>query len=343
MEKKIDNAKNLDNTSQRHQVLEQIGESLEKEDYKTAFRLFRNSIVKILCGEGILEICSPYYYKNGRIKEDKVVGELVGVYEYYYSGNGGFRSFQPRGKSFRCGKRTVSFLDSVKKFLSLLIENMGQDPWEIFCNYMNSDYFDLENYLNKAPVYGFPHNRYSREVTKAALEPYVKKYYGVLDAEQFVELYQTMDRTYATYGFPFACTHAGWFFEGYDSLYRKVFDEGAWTLRDLWEHSPSEWLEKQMLPYPDINPSYEDLVEALQKPQYEPLLFRIFPFRLTEDTLRPGCGMDSDGWEEFALKMSKTLHFAEHYNEKKNLPEDIALDAAETMRAVLKTVCQYMG
>ena len=338
----IDNAINLDNISQRHQVFAGIEKSLKQEDYKTAFRLYRNSIVKILCGEGILEIYSPYYYKNGRIKEDKVAGELVGVYEYYYSGNGGFRSFQPRGKSFRCGKRTASFLESVKEFLDLLFENMGQDPWEIFCNYMNSDYFDLENYLNKAPVYGFQHNRHSREVTKAALEPYVKKYYGVLDAEQFVELYQTMDRTYATYGFPFACTHAGWFFEGYDSLYRKVFDEGAWTLRDLWEHGPNEWLEKQMLTYPDINPSYEGLVEALQKPQYESLLCRIFPFRLTGDTLRPGCGMESDEWEEFTSKLAKTLYFAECCMGRKNVTEEAVKDAAKAMCDVLKVIRYYM-
>lgn len=334
--------KEMENRSAGYEALGQIEEALEGEEYRTAFRLFRRDITGILCREGILEVCSPYYHRNGKIKEDKVAGELVGVYEYYYSGNDGFRSFRPRGKSFRCGKRTASFLDSVKKFLSLLLENMGQDPWEIFNNYMGSEYFDLENYLDKAGVYGFPHNRRSREVTKAALEPYVKKYYGVLDAEPFVDLYQTMDRVYTTYGFPFACTHAGWFFEGYDSLYRKVFDEGAWTLRNLWENGLSDWLEKQMEPYPEIYPTYEELVTALQKPEYEALLCRLFPFRLTEDTLRAGCGIESDEWEEFTLKLAKTLYFMECGNGRKNVPEKTVMDAAVLMEELLKTVRHYM-
>lgn len=337
------NVRNLnDDGFQRHQVFEQIEKSLEKEDYKTAFRLYRSSIVKILCGEGILEICSPYYYKNGRIKEDKVAGELVGVYEYYYSGNGGIRSFRPHGESFKCGKRTVSFLEAVKELLGILAENLGQDPGEVFSNYMNSDYFNLENYLDKAGVYGFPHNCHSREVTKAALEPYVKKYYGVLDAEPFVDLYQAMDRVYTTYGFPFACTHAGWFFDGYDSLYQKVLDEGIWTLRSLWEHGLSDWLEKQMQPYPEIRPAYEGLVTALQKPEYDALLCRLFPFRLTEDTLQPGCGMDSDEWEKFTLKLAKTLYFAECCNGRKDIAEDMIKDAAKAMCDVLKAVLHYM-
>lgn len=339
---KIDNAKPKDTCEQEHEMLEQIEESIEKEDYKTAFRLFRNSIIKILCREGILQICSPYYRRNGKIKADKVAGELVGVYEYYYSGNGGIRSFRPHGESFKCGRRTASFLDAVKELLSLFAENLGQDPWEVFSNYMNSDYFNPENYLDKAGVYGFPHNRHSRKVTKAALEPYVKKYYGVLDTEPFVDLYQAMDRAYTTYGFPFACTHAGWFFDGYDSLYHKVLDEGAWTLRDLWEHGPSEWLKKQMLPYPDINLSYECLVDALQKPQYEPLLFRIFPFRLAEDTFKPGCVMDSDEWEEFTLKLAKILHFAECCNGRKNIAEDMIKDTVKAMCDVLKVIRYYM-
>lgn len=334
--------KEMENRSSGYEALGQIEEALEGEEYRTAFRLLRRDITGILCREGILEVCNPYYHRNGKIKEDKVAGELVGVYEYYYSGNGGFRSFQPRGKSFRCGKRTASFLESVKEFLNLLFENLGQDPWEVFNNYMDNDYFDLENYLDKAGVYGFPHNRRSREVTEAALEPYVKKYYGQLDAEQFVDFYQAMDRVYTTYGFPFACTHAGWFYEGYDSLYRKVFDEGAWTLRDLWEHGTNEWLEKQMLTYPDINPSYEVLVEALQKPQYESLLCRIFPFRLTGDTLRPGCGMESDEWEEFTLKLAKTLYFAECCMGRKNVTEEAVKDAAKAMCDVLKVIRYYM-
>lgn len=338
----IDNAKNMDICEQRHQVLEQIRGSLEKEDYKTAFRLFRNSIIKILCREGILQICSPYYYRNGRIKEDKVAGELIGVYEYYYSGNSGFRSFQPHGKSFRCGKPTVTFIQEVKGFLQLLYENNGQDPWEILCDYMGSDYFDLENYIDKAGVYGFAHNRRSREVTRKALAPYAGKYYGSMDADEFIEYYEALDRAYTTYGFPFACTYAGWFFEGYDVLYRKILDEGIWTLRNLWEHGPSDWLIMQMEQYPDIELSYEGLIKALQKSQYEPLLFRIFPFRLTEDTLRPGCGMDSDEWEEFALKLAETLNYVEKYNGKKNVPNDMVLGAAAAMGKVLNTVRYYI-
>lgn len=331
-----------DVSRQNRQMLGQIEYVLVKEDYKSAFRLFQNSIVKILCGEGILDVCSPYYWHGEEVKEDKVIGELVGVYEYYSATNRGFRSFRPHGGSFRCGRATASFMGAVRELLGLFSDAPEQDPWEIYCSYMDSDYYDLENYLDQAAVYSFPHNRHSREVTRGALARYARKYYGSMDAEEFIKLYQTLDRVYTTYGFPFACTHAGWFFEGYDVLYRKILEEGVWSLRNLWEQGvPSDWLEKQMESYPDIRPVYGDLIKALQRPEYEHLLCRLFPLRLTEGTLRSGCGMDTDEWEEFALKLAKTLYFGECWNWRKNVPEEMMQDAVKAMEGVLETVRCY--
>lgn len=337
-----DSAKNTDADSRICLVMDRIEKALVDENYKKAFHLFRNNIVKILCSEGILEICSPYYLSKGKVKEDKVVGEFVGVYEYYCTTNKGFRSFQPHGESFRCGRPTATFMAAVKDFLKLLADEPERDPWEIYCSHMDGEYYDLENYLDQAGVYAFPHNRRSRKITSGALARYTEKYYGHIGGEEFVELYQTLDRVYTTYGFPFACTHAGWFFEGYDVLYRRILDEGAWSLHDFWEHGkPSDWLEKQIAPY-GIHPSYEAIIEALQKPEYEPLLFRLFPYRLTPATLKPGCGMDSDTWEMFTLKLAKVLHFAECCNRRKNVPEDILLDAVKAMTETLNTVRRYM-
>lgn len=334
----LDDTKNMDVHVLGHQALEQMEEDLKNGDYKSAFRLFYSCIVKILCSEGILKVCSPYYTRKGKIKEDKVRAELVGVFEYYYSGNESWRSFRPHGDSFRCGKQTASFLAAVKRFLRLLSENVDQDPWEVFCGSMGSDYFNLENYLGNAEVYGFSHNRRSREVTNAVLEPYIKKYYGHLDTLQFVELFQTMDRVYTTYGFPFSCTHAGWFFSGYDKLYREILEEGVRTLRDFWLHGPCGWLERQMHLYQDIPVAYGSLVDALLKPEYEPLLCRIFPFRFTDSTLRPCHGMDANEWELFTFKVSKVLHFAEHWNGQRNVDDKIA----EDMVWVLNKVRYYM-
>lgn len=330
--------KNTDTASLSCQVIGRIEKALVDENYKKAFHLFRNNIVKILCSEGILEICSPYYLNKGLVKEDKVVAEIVGVYEYYYAGNGGFRSFKPHGESFRCGRSTNTFMAAVKEFLGLLADEPEQDPWAIYCNYMDGEYYDLENYLNQAGVYAFPHNRRSREITRSALARYIEKYYGHIGADEFIELYQKLDRLYTTYGFPFACTHAGWFFEGYDVLYRRILDEGVWSLHDFWEQGkPSDWLGKQLEPY-DIQPIYDALVDALQKPEYASLLYRLFPFRLTPDTLKPGCGMDSDEWEMFTLKLAKVLHFAECCNRRKNVPEEIVQDAVKAMKETLKVV-----
>lgn len=332
-----------DVSRQNRQMLGQIEDAMEKKDYKSAFRLFQNSIVKILCGEGILDVCSPYYWHGEEVKEDKIVGELVGVYEYYSATNRGFRSFRPHGVSFRCGSATASFLGAVRELLGILADEPDRDPWEIYCDHMDSHFFDLENYLDRAAVYSFPHNRKSREVTRGALARYAQKYYGSIDAEEFVELYQTLDRVYTTYGFPFACTHAGWFFEGYDVLYRKTLEEGVWSLRNLWEQGvPSDWLGKQMEPYPDIRPVYGDLIKALQRPEYEHLLCRLFPLRLTEDTLRPGCGMDTDEWEEFTLKLAGALYFAECCSWRKNVSEEMVQEAVKAMEGVLETVRCYM-
>lgn len=334
---KSDTEKNTDENLS-YQLIYWIEDDLEKGDYKAAFRLFRNNIIKSLCGEGILDVCGPYHKKNGKIKEDKVIGEIIGVYEYYYAGNGGFRSFQPNGKSFRCGKPTVTFMAAVKEFLKLLADEPERDPWEIYCNHMDGGYFDLENYLDKAGVYDFPHNRRSREITSGALARYTEKYYGHIGGGEFVELYQKLDRVYTTYGFPFACTHAGWFFEGYDVLYRRSLDESIWSLHDFWEQGkPSDWLKKQLETY-DIQPVYDVIVKAVQKPEYASLLHRLFPYRLTPDTLRSGCGMDSDDWEEFTLKLAKVLHFAECCNKKKKLPEEVVQDVIKEMEYVLKIV-----
>lgn len=333
----------MDVSRQNRQMLGQIEDALAKEDYRAAFRLFQNSIVKILCGEGILDVCSPYYRSGEDVKEDKVTGEFVGVYEYYCATNRGYRSFRPHGGSFRCGNATTSFMGTVRKLLGLFADAPEQDPWEIYCDHMDSNFFDLENYLDQAAVYSFPHNRYSREVTERTLARYARKYYGSVDAEEFIRLYQTLDRVYTTYGFPFACTHAGWFFEGYDTLYRKILEEGVWSLRDFWDQGvSSEWLKKQMEPYPDIRQSYGDLIAALQKPEYESLLCRLFPLRLTESTLRSGCGMDTDGWEEFALKLAKTLYFGECWSWRKNVPEEMMQEAVKAMEGVLEVVRCYM-
>lgn len=332
-----------DVSRQNCQMLGQIMDTMEKEDYRAAFRLFYGNIVKILCGEGILDVCSPYYRNGEGVKEDKITGELVGVYEYYCATNRGFRSFRPHGGSCRCGRATASFMGAVRELLGLFSDTPEQDPWEIYCSHMDSDYYDLENYLDQAAVYSFPHNRHSREAIRGALARYAEKYYGSMDAEGFIELYQTLDRVYTTYGFPFACTHAGWFYEGYDVLYRKILEEGVWSLRDYWDQGvPSDWMKKQMEPYPDIRQSYDGLVEALQKPEYELLLCRLFPFRLTEDTLRSGCGMDLDEWEKFTLKLAKTLYFAECCSWKKNVSEEMMQEAVKAMEGVLETTHSYM-
>lgn len=345
MEKKQEQSSgtDMDVDGQNRRMLGQIDDVMEKKDYKSAFRLFYNNIVRILCGGGILDVCSPYYRNGEEVKEDKVIGELVGVYEYYSATNRGFRSFRPHGGSFRCGGATASFVGAVRELLGLFSDAPERDPWGIYCSYMDSDYYDLENYLDQAAVYSFSHNRHSREVTKGALARYVRKYYGSIDGEEFIELYQTLDRVYTTYGFPFACTHAGWFYEGYDVLYRKTLEEGVWSLRDFWDQgTPSDWLKKQMEPYSDIRPVYGDLIKALQKPEYGHLLCRLFPLRLTESTLRSGCGMDMDGWEEFTLKLAKVLYFAECCSRRKNVPKEMMQEAVEAMVGVLETTHSYI-
>ena len=63
--------KNMDACVQSHELLGRIEESLAAADYKKALRLFQNSIITILCNEGIMLVCSPYYWKGRKIKEKK--------------------------------------------------------------------------------------------------------------------------------------------------------------------------------------------------------------------------------------------------------------------------------
>lgn len=327
--------------SSKYEVIHQIEEAVGTGDYRSAFRLFRKKIVGILYAEKILDVVSQYYFRGNRLKEDKVIGEFVGAYEYYFATNRGYRSFRPHGDSFRCGNATASFLGAIKEYLELLAENPGQDPWEVLNGYMCSDYFNPENYLDRAGAYSFPHNRRSREVTREALASYVERGYGIMDAGEFIEWFEALERVYTTHGFPFACTHLGWFYEGYDNLYRKILDEGAWMLRDFWKQGvPSDWLKNQMEPYPEIQPTYEGVIEALLKPEYEPLLFRLFPFRLTEDTLKSGCNMDSDEWEEFTLKLARALHFSECCG-RKDLPDSMLDEALKALEEVLEKVWHF--
>ncbi|HBI60886.1 MAG TPA: hypothetical protein DDY31_06700 [Lachnospiraceae bacterium] len=325
-----------------YKVLDGIETMLDKGDFQSAFRLFRWKIIGILCQEGVLEVRSPYYYRGGKLKEDKVAGEIIGAFEYYCASNGGYRSFKPHGGSFPCGRKTAAFIDAVVEFLKLLGENPGQDPWEVYCMYTDG-FFDLENYLDKAGVYGFPHNRHSRGVVKEVLAPYAEKHYKDMSVGEFVDWYQAMDRVYTTHGFPFGCTHAGWFFEAYDTLYRNVFDVGAWIIREFWEHGRlGERIEKAAAEYPGILMSYNSFVKALQSTECWPLLCKIFPFRLTESTLCPGYCMAADRWEEFTLKLAKCLNFSEWCGRKKSIPEDVILDASEKLLDVLSEVRQYM-
>ena len=75
--------KNMDACVQSHELLGRIEESLAAADYKKALRLFQNSIITILCNEGIMLVCSPYYWKGRKIKEKKVACERSGAYADY--------------------------------------------------------------------------------------------------------------------------------------------------------------------------------------------------------------------------------------------------------------------
>ena len=110
--------KNVDRGGLSCHAIDLIEKSVENGDHRTAFRLFKNNIIKLLCDERILDVCGTYHRKNEKIKVNKVVGEIVGAYEYYYAGNGGFRSFRPQGESFRCGRPTATFMAEVKGFLN---------------------------------------------------------------------------------------------------------------------------------------------------------------------------------------------------------------------------------
>lgn len=344
--KKMDYVGNRDDGRKRkdYKFLDGIEAMLDKGDFQSAFRLFRWNIIGILCAEGILAVRSPYYYRGGKLKEDKVAGEIIGAFEYYCASNGGYRSFKPHGRPFPCGRKTATFMDAVGKFLKLLCENPGLDPWEVYCMFTDG-FFSIENYLGQAGAYGFPHNRHSREVTKEALAPYASKLYKDMDVGEFIEWYQAMDRVYTTHGFPFACTHDGWFFEKYDMLYRNVFDVGVWIIREFWSHGRlGERIERAAAAYPGILASYNSFIVWLRKPECFPLLCKVFPFRLMESTLSPGHRMNDGGkWEDFTLELAECLYFIELFGRKRGVPEDVVQDAAGKLRGVLSEVRQYMG
>lgn len=101
-------------------------------------------------------------------------------------------------------------------------------------------------------------------------------------------------------------------------------------------------MENRSAGYDALGQIEEALEGEEYRTAYEPLLCCIFPFRLTEDTLRAGCNMDLGEWEEFTFKLAKVLHFAKQCNGKKNISENLLLNAAAAMRETIKIIRLYM-
>ena len=66
------------------------------------------------------------------------------------------------------------------------------------------------------------------------------------------------------YGFPFACTYASWFFDGYEKLYRENMKRGAESLQRYFMGVVDERMGRALAEFPEESFTYQTLIRELQ-------------------------------------------------------------------------------
>lgn len=280
----------------KYKELVYIEENLKRKKYDKVVSFFRENIIDSLIEFQII--------KGGwgkKLDKKVVVNELMGVYCYYEL---------PESRKSVANNKDVkrTFLDAVRDYINLLHECQDQDPLDIL-EERNKRFYDLREHMDWTSKRGFSHNGRSRYISNERLFPYLETDAGAgMNAGKLIEKYQKMEQVYMGYGFPFACTYGNtWFFDGYEELYKKNMDRGAKSLQKYFQGTADGRMQKALACFPKERFTYETLISALQKEQYQKMLHVLFPFELNKKSICSDV-MTDEKWEEFIYDFVRSFY-----------------------------------
>lgn len=306
-----------------------LEDALEKKKYERALRLFREQVFNMLIDLGIIQIQKEYLMekRNRHMVEDMIVG----IYNYYEPIN--------QKKDNNQGEKTrYTFVERVEIFMELLQADIEKEP-KLIKKVFKEKYYDLTAYLNQVPKWGFRHNDYSRKECQKKLEPYIlemqKEGKELMDC---IEKYGKLERIYLGVGYPFLCTYNERIISGYDILYRKVFDDGVYSLQKLY-YGTIDSKMRTVLNKLDISDiTYKEFLEVYGERKQE-ICRWLFPFSLSERDFKSG--LLRDEFPEFIYEFMKVFCYAKNMRNKvvhSSVQEKELKKVVEEMKKVLEKI-----
>lgn len=291
----------------QYKELINIEELLEKKKYDKALSLFREKIIRIMVDAGIIKDCSAN-------NEKVIANEFFGAYCYYETP----REDKSDKKS---GAVKKTFLDAVQDYIKLLSKDQEKDPIAVL-NEWKHKFYDMQEYTDRVPEWGFSHTGYSRRTCKEKINPYLESYEKPeLNVRELIDQYQKMEQIYMGYGFPFACTYGGsWFFAEYEKIYKANIRWGAESLQKYFRGDKDERMKRALDCYPEESFTYGTLLQALQKKQYEKMLHILFPFQLSNKNIHSDA-IEGEKWERFVYDFAQSFYFVKQVRNKFTHPD----------------------
>ncbi len=313
----------------RYHKLTYIEEHLKKKRYDKVISFFRENIM-----ESLIEFQIIKGGWNRELNKKVVVNELMGVYCYYETPES-----SKSDKKNKDAKRT--FMDAVRDYIKLLNEYPDRDPYDVLKE-RNQWFYDIREHMDWTSERGFTHNGKSRRICNEKLFPYLEAENGTgMKAGELIEKYQKMEQVYTGYGFPFACTYGNtWFFDAYEDLYKKNMNCGARSLQKYFQHTADGRMQKALACFPKERFTYETLIQALQKEQYQKMLYVLFPFELNKRSICSDV-MTEEKWEEFIYDFVRSFYNVKQV--RNGLAHGGSLkgdDVERAVRTVERVLCQ---
>ncbi len=252
-------------------------EELLEKDKNKALSIFREKAIKILTDFGIIEgykeegskklktnaktVTEDTLERARKRRENLITNEIMAAYCYYESPVG-------NKSTDNSEKAKSTFMNAVQDYVKLLNKSPEREPVDIL-NEKNIKFYDLKEYIDIIPEERVPrrfaHNDYSKDFCNKKILPYLKADDSMgADVGQLIRQYQKMDRVYMGYGFPFACTYASWFFDGYEKLYRENMKRGAESLQRYFMGVVDERMGRALAEFPEESFTYQTLIRELQ-------------------------------------------------------------------------------
>lgn len=283
-----------------------IRKNMDKGNYDKAISLFREKIIDTLYKLRIIKV-KDQYLEKGAVKKDVVTNEISSVYGYYVN-----------------DKDSNTFLKTVKEYIESLNKHPNKSPDEVREEFFGDAYYSLDSYLNRIPKIGYKHNGYTKSKCDKHVIPYMEKYmnegYGIVEC---MKRYSELDFLYMGYGYPFACTFGNqYYYDGYDRLYKKNFQNGVRRLQNLYEGRWDRTIERIRKKLDKDVLTYEMLIQILANSEHEDIMRELFPlqfllYNIQSDVLEP------ERWSAFMFEFTRAFSVIRKVRNKIAHPKDL--------------------